>query len=225
MNLGSRELSRVTEQVVEDASMEPLPSFTWELTTERFWWSAGLCGLHGFGPGEIEPSLDLLLEHQHPDDRDLARQAFERIRRDGQPFVFEHRLVTRNGDVRTVVLSVRASGESSGPPQMLTGTLIDVTTVRRIPGASEEPAIAVRAEWERLAARAESQDLIGQATGVLMERYKLPAEEAYALLRRSSQLAGRKLVRVASDLLFTGSLPTERTAGRVRLITPDDRRS
>jgi len=39
-----------------------------------------------------------------------------------------------------------------------------------------------------------------------MERHKVTASEAAALLRRASQTAGRKLPEVASELLYTGKL-------------------
>ncbi|MBO1755493.1 GAF and ANTAR domain-containing protein [Allobranchiibius sp. CTAmp26] len=52
-----------------------------------------------------------------------------------------------------------------------------------------------------------SRTIIGQAEGILMERYGIGAEEAFAFLRRSSQDANRKLVQVAQDLVQTRELP------------------
>jgi transcriptional regulator with GAF, ATPase, and Fis domain len=52
-----------------------------------------------------------------------------------------------------------------------------------------------------------SRDVIGQAKGILMERYKLPADEAFLLLARVSQRTNRKLVEIARDLTETGALP------------------
>ena len=50
-----------------------------------------------------------------------------------------------------------------------------------------------------------SRDVIGQAKGMLMERFGLDAERAFALLVRSSQQANMKLLAVAQWL--TGSHP------------------
>lgn len=46
---------------------------------------------------------------------------------------------------------------------------------------------------------------IGQAEGILMERYKMAAEQAFELLRRLSQNSNRKLVLVAEELVATGT--------------------
>ncbi|MCA1713233.1 MAG: GAF and ANTAR domain-containing protein [Actinobacteria bacterium] len=45
-----------------------------------------------------------------------------------------------------------------------------------------------------------NRDVIGQAKGIYMERYKINADEAFVLLRRHSQMANRKLVEVAQAL-------------------------
>lgn len=50
-----------------------------------------------------------------------------------------------------------------------------------------------------------SRLLIGQAEGILMERYKVTAEQAFDLLRRLSEDSNRKLVAVAQELVSTGT--------------------
>ncbi|MCG5457454.1 GAF and ANTAR domain-containing protein [Micromonospora sp. PSH03] len=54
------------------------------------------------------------------------------------------------------------------------------------------------------------RDVIGQAKGILMERHKLTADQAFAVLARASQNTNRKLVDVARYLTATGQL-THRT--------------
>ena len=49
-----------------------------------------------------------------------------------------------------------------------------------------------------------SRDSIGQAKGILMERYKISAEAAFAVLERESSRSNRKLVDVVECLLFSG---------------------
>ncbi|MEU4431508.1 ANTAR domain-containing protein [Nocardia rhamnosiphila] len=56
----------------------------------------------------------------------------------------------------------------------------------------------------------DTRDLIGQAKGILMERYKLTAEQAFALLVRASQHSNTKLTEIASYLCRSGELPTGR---------------
>ncbi len=51
-----------------------------------------------------------------------------------------------------------------------------------------------------------TRDLIGQAKGILMERYKVTADEAFGLLVSASQQRGRKLREIAAELTETGEL-------------------
>jgi GAF domain-containing protein len=70
-------------------------------------------------------------------------------------------------------------------------------------------AIALKAsrQGENLRIALDSRDIIGQAKGILMERYKIDTGHAFDLLVRSSQSTGRKLREVADELVTTGELP------------------
>lgn len=52
-----------------------------------------------------------------------------------------------------------------------------------------------------------SREIIGQAQGILMERERITADQAFQLLRRSSQRLNVKLRDVAQALVDTGSVP------------------
>ncbi|PWW22169.1 GAF domain-containing protein [Geodermatophilus normandii] len=62
-----------------------------------------------------------------------------------------------------------------------------------------------------LRAAIDSRDLIGQAKGILMERYKITAAQAFAVLARASQETNRKLLDIALTLNDTGAMPAPRT--------------
>lgn len=53
----------------------------------------------------------------------------------------------------------------------------------------------------------QSRDMIGQAKGILMERFKLTPEQAFDLLITASQNTNRKLRDLAEHLSATGELP------------------
>lgn len=53
-----------------------------------------------------------------------------------------------------------------------------------------------------------TRDVIGQAKGILMERYKISATVAFDLLVTASQHAHRKLHEIAEELATTGELAT-----------------
>jgi transcriptional regulator with GAF, ATPase, and Fis domain len=53
----------------------------------------------------------------------------------------------------------------------------------------------------------DSRDLIGQAKGMLMERFKISPERAFLVLTRVSQRSNRKLLDIATELVRHGSVP------------------
>ena len=54
----------------------------------------------------------------------------------------------------------------------------------------------------------DSRDLIGQAKGILMERHRLSADQAFSVLVRASQQTNVKLRALAEHLTRTGELPS-----------------
>jgi GAF domain-containing protein len=68
-------------------------------------------------------------------------------------------------------------------------------------------ALAGAEQQENLTRAVRSRDLIGQAKGILMERYKLTADQAFQLLARTSQATNRKLTDIADELAATGVMP------------------
>jgi hypothetical protein len=190
------------------ACEQELALVQWDVDTDQWWWSPGMYRLYGHAPGSIRPSLNHLLGQQHPEDRERIHRAFEGIRRDGHPFVFEHRIVTGAVQLRNVILSAKADISAAGRPCVVSGTSLDVSGARRIHHAAKEETMdGLQSEVLRLSDVAQTRELVSQATGVLMERHKLPAGEALALLREASQAACRKLRDVSSELLYTGRLP------------------
>ncbi len=68
-------------------------------------------------------------------------------------------------------------------------------------------AVAAAQNEEHLRRAVSSRDVIGQAKGILMERYKLTGDQAFQVLARVSQQTNRRLVDIADELTQTGSVP------------------
>ena len=62
-------------------------------------------------------------------------------------------------------------------------------------------------ETEHLWKAIDARNLIGQAQGILMERFAVDADQAFAVLRRYSQDNNLKLHVVAERLISTRDLP------------------
>lgn len=100
-------------------------------------------------------------------------------------------------------------------------TLSALNCYARTPGAFDERsqqigrvfashaavALAGATHEEHLRAAVHSRDVIGQAKGIVMERYKLTADQAFGVLTRASQETNRKVVDIATELTHTGAVP------------------
>jgi GAF domain-containing protein len=78
---------------------------------------------------------------------------------------------------------------------------------------------------DNLQAALESRAVIDQAKGVLMERYKLSAEQAFQVLAQASMNENRKVRDIADQLVSTGELPLPPAASsrRTRRNPPPSR--
>jgi GAF domain-containing protein len=65
-------------------------------------------------------------------------------------------------------------------------------------------AVSGAQEEQNLRRAVDSRDLIGQAKGILMERHRLTAEQAFAVLVHASTRTNRKLIEIAEELTTTG---------------------
>lgn len=181
-----------------------LPSGEWS-------WSDRTFELLGFAPGEVVPGVEVVLPHVHPGDRDQVRAFLAGLFETGTPAALWHRVVDARGVTRQLV--VTAAGEAtegpSGGPSVVRGYVVDVTEPLRRTSA--------RVVDEALEQISQSRAVIEQAKGALMLRFGLDADEAFALLRGSSQQANVKLRDVAGLLLEaiveTGSLPVGAPVG------------
>jgi GAF domain-containing protein len=68
-------------------------------------------------------------------------------------------------------------------------------------------AVAAAQEVSQLRGAMDARTTIGQALGILMERYDLTPEQAFSVLSRVSSLENRKLRMLAAELVRTRNLP------------------
>jgi AmiR/NasT family two-component response regulator len=67
-------------------------------------------------------------------------------------------------------------------------------------------ALAEAHRTDQLQTALANRDVIGQSKGILMERYRLTADAAFAHLTRASQDVSMKLSAVALHLVETGEM-------------------
>ncbi len=83
--------------------------------------------LLGFTTQEYIADPDLWSKMLHPEDRAAAIDAYLRGRASGQPFVFEYRLVARDGHVLWFRDSANVITDTEGRPSLIQGVMLDIT--------------------------------------------------------------------------------------------------
>ena len=101
-------------------------------------------------------------------------------------------------------LTVGVLGLYSDRPDAFTA---DDEAIAHILAQHASVAVASARHEETLAQAVDARKLVGQAMGILMERFDVDADRAFAILKRYSQDTNTKLRDVAQQLIDTRKLP------------------
>ncbi|MGF9756632.1 PAS and ANTAR domain-containing protein [Microvirga sp. 0TCS3.31] len=184
--------------------------FTYRPKTDEWWWSDNMFRIHGFDPGSVVPTTELVMRHIHPDDVDRAWESREGVVEEKEPFSFLHRLITATRAEQVVLAAGHLEEDDDGEP-VVTGHLIDITDVR---------ADAVNDELDSAVSEFVGQRaVIEQAKGVLMQLYSVDADTSWALLRAFSADTNRKVRDIAHLLTAAASADVTPVKGRAPSVT------
>jgi PAS domain S-box-containing protein len=164
--------------------------FEYRYDTGAWTWSDAVARMHGYEPGEIEPTTELVLSHKHPDD--LARVK-GLLQQSAAPFGSRHRIRTTSGEIRKVVVVGDPVTDADGRTVATRGFYIDVTESFN---ADLQQSIT-----DELQVIMSHRGVIDQAKGMLMVIYQLSADAAFAVLKWRSQERNLKLSIVAEKLV------------------------
>ena len=87
------------------------------------------------------------------------------------------------------------------------GALTDMQTVSQLFSHQAAVALAYSIEVKTLREAVQTRTRIGQAVGIVMERYKIPEQQAFAFLTRLSQHRNIKLRHIADELIEANGKP------------------
>jgi hypothetical protein len=168
-------------------------TFRFAADTLTWTWSDEVYAVYGFAPGDVVPTTELVLSHQHPDDRADVEQFFAEALEGGPPRAWWHRLVDAQGGTRQVVTVCAPTLAEGGGLLGVCGFVVDLTEAVRRATSHEVD--------EAMEAMAVTRPAIEQAKGALMLTYGLLDEDAFALLRSYSQQANVKVRDVARNVV------------------------
>jgi PAS domain S-box-containing protein len=188
------------ERALTGGAGQPAGWFRFYFDDQRWEWSDQVQRMHGYEPGSVAPTTELVLSHKHPDDRSQVAATIDHILNTREPFSTRHRIVDTGGNVRHVVVVGDRLLDDHGEVIGTHGFYIDVTAA-----AEQEQEDILTA---KLAKASESRASIEQTKGMLMLVYGIGADAAFDLLRWLSQDANIKLrplaEQIAQDLCDSG---------------------
>ncbi|MGX1811953.1 PAS and ANTAR domain-containing protein [Nocardia sp. NPDC055321] len=204
------------EAVIGTGTPQSIGSFRFWFADQRWEWSDEVAAMHGYAPGEVEPTTTLLLAHQHPEDRDRVEGAITSMIDNGEPFSSRHRIIDTAGDEHEVIAVADLFADDEGAVLGTAGYYIEITDM--VQGEAEDAP----AEFY------EGRETIEQAKGALMLVYGLTPDQAFRLLRWRSQETNVKLRTLAAQLVaefrpLSNELPHFRTRFDHRLLTLHER--
>lgn len=156
-------------------------------------WADEMYAIHGYRRGEIVPTLALTLAHKHPEDLPRILKVNEELFSHGGHVAIYHRGIDAQGREHKVLTAGEAFIDAHGELRSVAGVMLDLTAT-----VHDETAVAAR---EAINGALGTRCLIAQASGILMGRGAVTAEEAFGILRTYSNNTNIKLADVAQTLV------------------------
>src|SRR6266849_4850886 len=141
------DLHRGDAFLVQAQSISRTGSFGWNVSSGEIYWSEETYNIFGQDRA-AKPTLELVFQRIHPEDRDFVQQAIEHAVNEKTDFDVEHRLQMPDGSVKHLHAVARTSKTSSGNLEF-DGAVTDVTAAKQAEEALRESK-AYLAEAQRL---------------------------------------------------------------------------
>ncbi len=162
------------------------------------------------------PCLDAIWKHEIVDVPDLAV--------DGRWSRWGPQLMKATGVRSVLCYRLYTTGETLGALSMYASMPDAFSAEDREEGLALAAYIALAVSASSRAAQLQlaldSRTVTAQAIGIVMERFQMDADGAFALLTRVSSTHNIKLREVAAELVRTGELPRAKSPRRVSPPTP-----
>ncbi|NNH70736.1 ANTAR domain-containing protein [Nocardia uniformis] len=189
----SPEDAQTLERVIGSGHPQSVGSFRFWYDDQQWEWSDEVAAIHGYAPGTVTPTTELLLRHKHPEDRAQVAISIARAVEDGEPFCSRHRILDVDGAEHHVIVVGDHMVDEKNTVIGTSGFYIDVTDT--LAEHRQETLDDTLPELYR--ARA----VIEQAKGALMLVYGINSEQAFRVLTWRSQETNTKVRTLAGQLV------------------------
>lgn len=144
--------------------------------------------MHGYEPGTVVPTTELLLHHKHPEDRPEVAALLGGVQA-GEPFSSRHRIIDTAGRTRWVIVVGDYMLAEDDAVVGTSGFYVDITEVLQSDVTAAVSEVS------------ESRAVIEQAKGVLMAAHGISAERAFDILVWRSQETNIKVRDLAARFI------------------------
>jgi formate hydrogenlyase transcriptional activator len=122
-------LRRSESYLAEAQRLSLTGSFGWKVSSGELFWSQETFCIIGYDHG-TKPTLELVFQRVHPEDRDFVQWIIDQASRDGADVDFEHRFLFPDGSVKHVHVIAHAVEAEAGGLEYV-GAVSDVTAAKR----------------------------------------------------------------------------------------------
>jgi PAS domain S-box-containing protein len=189
---GRKSQAADVEQALAGGVPQRVGWFRFYFTDQRWEWSEQVQRMHGYEPGAVTPTTDLVLAHKHPEDRGQVAATIDQILNTHEAFSTRHRIIDTGGNVRHIVVVGDQLLDEQGEVIGTHGFYIDVSP---LPEQVQEDLVTAK-----LAQISENRAGIEQTKGMLMLIYGITDTAAFNLLKWLSQEANVKLRPLAEQI-------------------------
>ena len=150
--------------------------------------------MHGYEPGTVEPTTELLMSHKHPDDRGHVQDLLDRALLSKSSFSSRHRFIDTAGIEHDAIVVADRMSDANGAV---------VGTARLLPRPHRRPSSRT-ARWpstRRYRTCSRPGPSSSRPKGILMAIYRVSPEQAFGVLRWRSQETNTKLRSLAKQVI------------------------
>jgi transcriptional regulator with GAF, ATPase, and Fis domain len=112
-------------------------SVGWVPSSGELIWSSETYRIFDYDPA-IKPTLEMVLQRVHPEDRSLVQQLIDRASRTGDDWNLDHRLLMPDGSVKHLHVVAHAVKNDSRGEVSFVGAVMDVTAAKQSQQALEQ---------------------------------------------------------------------------------------
>ena len=208
-----REVRRSETFLAEAQALSQTGSWGWNTATGDLFWSRETYRIFGFTP-DVAPTLPMIVDVVHPDDRARFVQEVEMYARDHTDFEHEYRLKLRDGSIKHVY-GVGRSAVRGFPDLDFIGAIMDVTERKQAADALLKTQ-AELAEVSRLTTMGELAASIAHEINQPLATVVTNAQTCASLLRAQAPPWG-EVENAVADIAEAGKRASDVIA-RIRLL-------